>query len=76
VTCTVDIPVLQDLASAFSVGGAGIAMAAGYLPTMQFLLRPDRSDSLFDDLGAIVGMHGGVAVAVENNGWDRRSARN
>jgi len=57
---TVDIPVLQDLTLAVGVGRAGIAMAAGYLPAMHLLLRPDRPDSLFDSLSAVVGMHGGA----------------
>ena len=72
---TVDIPVLQDLTFAVGVGRAGISMPSGYLPAMHLLLRPGRSDSLFDSLSAVVGMHGGVAVAVENNGRDRRAAR-
>jgi hypothetical protein len=42
---------------------------------MHLLLRPSRSDSMLDNLGAVVGMHGGVAVAVKNNGRDHRAAR-
>jgi hypothetical protein len=68
---TVDIPVLQDLTFAVGVGRARIPVPAGYLPAMHILLCPGRSDGLFDSVGAVVGMHGGVAVAVENNGRDR-----
>jgi hypothetical protein len=42
-------------------------MPAGYLPAMHLLPCPDRSYNLFDSLGAVVRMHGGVAVAVETN---------
>ena len=73
---TVNIPVLQDLTIAVGVRRAGIAMPAGYLPAMYLLLRRGRSDGLFNSLGTVVGMHGGVAVAVENNGRDRRPVRN
>src|ERR1700722_8579352 len=72
----VDIPVLQDLASAVGVGGSGIAMPSRNLPAMHLLLRLGRSDDLFDSLGAVVGMYGGVAVAMENDGWDLRAACN
>ena len=71
----VDVPVLQDFALAsVGMGRAGIGMASGYLPAMHLLLRPRRSDGLFENLTAIVWMHGGVAVAVENNSRDRRPA--
>src|SRR5580704_4608002 len=76
VTGTVDIPVLQDLTFAVGVSRAGVPMPAGYLTAKHLLLRPCCTDNLFDSLGAVVGMHGAVAVAVKNNGRDRRAARN
>ena len=72
--CAVDIPVLQDIAFAVGVSRAGIPMPSRNLPAMHPLSRLCRSDSLFDNLGAVVGMHGGVAVAVENNSWNRGPA--
>ena len=38
---------------------------------MHLLPRPGRSEGLFDGLGAVVWMHGGFAVAVEDDGRDR-----
>ena len=67
---------LQNITFAVDVDRVGIAMPAGYLPATHLLLRSGRSESLFDSLRAVVGMHGAVAVAVKNNGWDRRAARN
>jgi hypothetical protein len=71
----VDVPVLQNLPLAVDVGRSGISMPSRNLPAMHFLLRLGRSDSLFDDLGAIAWMHGGVAIAVKNNGRDHRAGR-
>ena len=67
-----DIPVLQDFASArIGMGRAGVGMPSRYLPATHLFLRSRRTDSLFNNLTAIVWMHGGVAVAVENNNRDR-----
>jgi hypothetical protein len=73
---TVNTPVLDDLAFAIDVDCAGIAMHAGYLPSMHLLPRFGRPDGLFDSSVAIIGMHGCVAVAVGDNGRDRLSVRN
>jgi hypothetical protein len=51
---TVDIPVLQDLTFAVGMGRVPIVVLSGYLPAMHLLLRPCRSDSLFD-MRAVVG---------------------
>ena len=71
----VDIPVLKDLAFAVGVSRTGIPMPSRNLPAMHLLSCRCRSDGMFDNLGAVVGMHGGVAVAVKNNGRDHRAAR-
>ena len=69
----VDIPMLQDFASArVGMGRTGVVMASRYLPAMHRFLRARRTDGLFKNLTAIVWMHGGVAVAVKNNCRDRR----
>ena len=51
-------------------GSSGIAMPAGYLSAMHLLLRSCRPDSLFDSLRRCRD-HGGVTVAVENDGGTR-----
>src|ERR1700691_6240334 len=71
----VDIPLLQYLAFAVGVSRAGIRMSSRDLAAMHLLSRPSRSDGTFDKVGAVVGMHGGIAVAVKNNGRDHRAAR-
>src|SRR6185295_749374 len=71
-----DTPMLHELTIVVGVGRAGIAMPSGYLPAMYLLLRLGRSHSLFEGLNAVVGMHGVVAIAVEDNGWDRLPAWN
>ena len=72
----VDIPMLYDFASArVGMSRSGVGMASRYLPAMHLLSRLCRSDGMFDNVGAVVGMHGGVAVAVKNNGRDHRAAR-
>ena len=48
-----DVPMLKDLAFAVSVSRSGIPIPAGNLPAMNLLLRPSRSDSMFDDLGTV-----------------------
>src|SRR6478735_10190895 len=70
VSGSVDIPVLQDFAAArFSIGGASVSMASGYLAATHRFLGACRTDRLFKNLTAIVWMHGGIAVAVKNNCW-------
>ena len=70
-----DIPVLQDFASArVGMGRAGVGMPSRYLPATYRFFRARRTDGLFKNLTAVVWMHGGVAVAVENNNRDRRPA--
>src|SRR3984957_6683206 len=54
------------------MGGAGVGMPSRYLPATYLFLRVRRTDGLFKNLIAIVGMHGGIAVAVKNNCRDRR----
>ena len=49
------------------MGRTGVFMASRYLPAMHRFLRARRTDGLFNDLTAIVWMHGSVAVAVKNN---------
>jgi hypothetical protein len=49
-------------------------MPSRYLPATHPFLRARRTDGLFKNLAAIVWMHGGVAVAVENNNRDQRAA--
>jgi hypothetical protein len=61
----VDIPVLQDIAFGVGVGRAGVPVPSRNLPAMHLLSRLSRSDGMFDNVGAVVGMHGGVAVAVK-----------
>ncbi len=73
--CAVDIPVLEDRALAVDVGRSGIFVPSRNLPAMHLLLRHDRSDRVFSNLNAIVRMHGGVAIAVKNNGRDHRAGR-
>ena len=64
----VDIPVLQDFAPApIDMGRAGIGVASRYLPAMHLFLRARRTHGLFKNLVAIVWMHCGVPVAVEND---------
>src|ERR1700680_3227592 len=71
----VDIPVLQDSSpTRVAMDRAGIGMPSRYLPAMHLFLRARRTDGLFKNLTTIVWMHGGVAVAVENNNRDRRPA--
>jgi len=69
----VDIPILQDFASArVGMSRTGVVMASRYLTAMHGFLRARRTDGLFKNLTAIVWMHGGVAVAVKNNCRDMR----
>ena len=69
----VDIPMLQDFASArVGMGRAGVFMATRYSPAMHRFFRACRADGLLKNLIAIVWMHGGIAVAVKNNCRDRR----
>jgi hypothetical protein len=69
----VDIPMLQDFASArVGMGCAGVFMASRYLPAMHRSLDARCTDGLFKNLTAIVWMHGRVAVAVKNNCRHRR----
>lgn len=71
----VDNPVLQNFAPAhIDMDHAGIGMASRYLPTVHLFLRSRRTDGLFKNLGAIVWMHRGVPVAVENDSRHGRSA--
>src|ERR1700730_16417370 len=75
VSGTVDVPVLKDSApTRVSMDGAGIGMLYRYPPAMQMLLRGRRSDRLLKNLIAVVWMHRSVAVAVKNNGRDKRPA--
>ena len=71
----VDIPVLQHLSFAVRVSRAGIPMPSRNLPAMHLLSRPSRSEGIFDSVGAVARMHGGVAVAMKNNGRDHVAAR-
>jgi hypothetical protein len=75
VSGAVNIPVLQDFVPArVGMGRAGVGMPSRYLPAVHLFLRTRRTDGLFKNLTTIVWMHGGVAVAVENNNRDRRPA--
>src|SRR5882757_3560469 len=72
---SVDIPVLKDSApTRAGMDRAGIGMPSSYLPAMHLLLCVRRSDRLLKNLIAVVWMHRHVAVAVKNNGRDRRPA--
>jgi hypothetical protein len=73
VSCSVDIPVLQHRASTrVAKDRAGIGMPSRYLPALHLLLRAYRSLRVLKDLIAVVWMHGRVAIAVKNDGRDRR----
>ena len=65
---------LEDVTFAIGVRRARIAVSAGYLPVVYLGLRPGRANSLFEGLSAVVGMDGAVAIAVKDDGWDRRPA--
>src|SRR5258708_19117523 len=72
VSSSVDIPVLQDSApTRVAMDSAGIGMPSRYLPAMHLFLRARRFHSLLKNLIAVFWMHGSVAIAVKNNGWDR-----
>src|SRR5712675_1399882 len=72
---TVDIPMLQNFTSAgIGMDSTGVFVASRYLPAMHSLLRARHTDGLFKNLTAVVGMHRGVAVAVENDSGHRRPA--
>jgi hypothetical protein len=75
VSGSVDVPVLKDSApNRIGMDGAGIGMPSRYPPVMHMLLRGRRSDRLLKNLIAVVWMHRSVAIAVKNNGRDRRPA--
>src|ERR1700676_2386004 len=72
VSRSVEDPVLQDSAPPrVGMDRAGIGMPSRYPPAMYLLLRDRRSHRLLKNLIAVVWMHGNVAIAVKNNGWDR-----
>src|SRR6202035_1940469 len=66
---TVNIPMFGDRPPA-PVGkdGAGIGMAVGYASSKQLRCRTRGPGGLLENLVAVVGMHRGVAIAMENDG--------
>src|SRR6476660_9898847 len=73
VSSSMDVPVLTDAApTRVGMDRAGIGMPSRYPPAMHLLLRARRSHRLLENLIAVVWMHRNVAIAVKNNGRDRR----
>src|SRR6266851_75728 len=72
VSCSVDVPVLKNSASArIGMDRAGEGVSSGYPPAMHLLLRARCSHRLLKNMIAVVWMHCDVAITVKNNGRDR-----
>ena len=72
VSCSVDVPVLKNSASArIGMDRAGEGVSSGYPPAMHLLLRARCSHRLLNNMIAVVWMHCDVAITVKNNGRDR-----
>ena len=71
---TMNVPVFGDCPPA-RVGkdGAGIGMAVRDLSAKHLRCRTRRFGGLFDNPIAVVGMHRGVAIAMENDGRHGRA---
>src|SRR5882757_9266998 len=75
VSGAMDLPVLKDRPPArVGTDRSGIGMAARYPTTKHLLSQTRRSHGLGDDMIAVAGMHGGVAIAMKNDRWDNRPA--
>ena len=72
VSGSVDIPVLQDSAPIrVAIDSAGVRMTSRYLPTVHPLVRTRGLYRPFENLITVFRMHGSVAIAMKNNGWNR-----
>src|SRR5882724_130539 len=72
---TVNAPMLGDrLSPGVGKDGAGVGMSVGHPSTKHLRCGTSRVGGLLKNSVAVVRMHRGVAIAMENDGRHRRSA--